>query len=138
MENIEDTAIVKEIRNDYILIEMVKTTSCDNCGLRMLCHGNDKNIVHKIKTNMKLNIGDTVMVAVSPGIRILSSFIVFIYPILSMIFFYVIGKFLLNFNENFSILSSFLGLLLSGIIIYFFDKKYGNKIKFEILKKIEK
>ncbi len=137
MENIEDTAIVKEIHKDHILIEMMKTASCDNCGLRMLCHGNNKNIFHRIKTNMKLNVGDTVLVAVSPGIKILSSFIVFIFPILNMIFFYLIGKFIFNLNENFSILSSFLGLLLSGIIIYFFDKKYGNKIKFEILKKVE-
>ena len=134
----EDLAVVKEMKDGFVYIEMQTSGSCDKCAMHGVCHGMDKKLQHKIKTDMELSEGDFIRVHVSASMRIFSSFIIFIFPILSMLLFYGLGKYLFRFSENFSILFSFTGLMLSGITIYFIDKKYTEKIKFEIIEKVEK
>ena len=134
----EDLAIVKEIKDGFVFIEMQPSGSCDKCAMHSVCQGADRKIRHKIKTDMKLSKGDFIRVQVSASMRIFSSFIIFIFPILSMLLFYGLGKYLFRFSENFSILFSFIGLMLSGITIYFIDKKYTEKIILKIIEKVEK
>jgi len=134
----EDLAIVKEIKDGFVVLEMQSSESCDKCAIHGICQGMDKKIQHNIKTDIELSKGDLIRVQVSASIRIFSSFIVFIFPILSMLLFYSLGRYLFRFSENFSILFSFTGLILSGITIYFIDKKYTEKIKFKIIEKVGK
>lgn len=134
----EDLAVVKEINDGFVFIEMQTSGSCDKCAMHGICHGMDKKLQHKIKTDMELNEGDLIRVQVSASMRVFSSFIIFIFPILAMLLFYGLGKYLFRFSENFSILFSFAGLILSGITIYFIDKKYTEKIIFKIIEKVEK
>jgi positive regulator of sigma E activity len=129
----EDLAVVKKIIDGFIFIEMQTNVSCDKCAMHSVCQGADRKIRHKIKTE-----GDLIKVQVSASMRVFSSFIIFIFPILSMLLFYGLGKYLFWFSENFSILFSFAGLMLSGITIYFIDKKYTEKIIFKIIEKVEK
>ncbi len=133
----EDIAVVKEIKDNFVFIEIIKTGACDNCALRGICHANERKNIHKIRNKLKLNVGDMVRVHISPGVRIFSSFLIFIFPIICMIIFYIISKFVIRLTENFSILLSFIGLLLSGIIIHSVDKKYANSINFEIVERVK-
>ena len=134
----EDLAVVKEIKDGFIFIEMQTSESCNKCAMHGVCQGMDKKLQHKIKTDMELSEGDFIRVQVSASMRVFSSFIIFIFPILSMLLFYGLGKYLFRFSENFSILLSFAGLVLSGITIYFIDKKYTEKIIFKIIEKVKK
>lgn len=138
MEYQEDIAIVKKYKNGITLVEIQKSEACNSCPMSKVCMGKDKSILHKITTDMQLEIGDLVKIYISPGVKIFSSFIIFIFPVLSMIFFYFSGKYIFKLTENFSILLSFAGLFLSGVIIYIIDKKYSKKIHFEIVEKVEK
>ena len=138
MEYQEDIAIVKKYKNGIALVEIQKSEACNSCLMSKVCMGKDKSFLHKITTDMQLEIGDLVKIYISPGVKIFSSFIIFIFPVLSMIFFYFSGKYIFKLTENFSILVSFAGLFLSGVIIYIIDKKYSKKIHFEIIEKVEK
>jgi len=135
METQEDIAVVKSVDDKTVTIQIKKTDSCKSCSMKGVCGTSSKPIEHKIKTDLELKVGDRVKVYLSPGVKILSSFIIFVFPILLMILFYFLGKILLN-SENLAILISIIGLLFSGIIIYFIDKKYAKKIHFEIVEKI--
>jgi positive regulator of sigma E activity len=137
-QNIEDVAIVREVGDGFVKVEMVQSGSCSSCGLSGFCHGQDKTITHKIKTESNYEIGSLVKVEISPSLRVKSSLLVFLFPILAMILFFSLAKYGLNLSEPISILISFVGFGISGVIIYFVDKKMADKIGFEIVERIEK
>jgi len=135
--DIEDLGRVVKVEGEYAVVEMIKGAGCDSCAMHGFCGSGDKTVQHRIKTDIVLKPNDTVKVFVAPQFRILSSFILFIIPILAMIGFYFVGSAIFG-TEGRSILTSLAGLLLCTYGIYLFDKKYASrKIKFEILGKIE-
>ncbi len=136
MDNHEDIAIVRKIEENFVLVEVERSGSCDGCAVSGICNSNERIILHKIKTEHKFTIGDKVRVDIAPSLRIFSSFIVFIFPIITMLLFYLISKYVLIFNEDLSIVISLFGLLLSGLFIYLIDKKYESKLSFKIIKKL--
>ena len=131
-----DKATVLEVYDGEILIEIQKGGSCKSCAMGGGCGGQDKSFRHRLKTDLKLEKGDIIEISISSGVKLLSSFIVFIFPVLAMILFYLLAKYAVQLPENFSILASFCGLLLSGLLIYLIDKKFADKIHFEILGKV--
>lgn len=136
IEEIEDVAIVREVIGDMVTVEMMKTGACDKCAMSGVCVGHDKTVQHTIQTNRPLKVGDKVRVMVSPGMRIFSSLVIFLFPILSMILFYLVSRYLVHSSENIAILLSFAGLLLSGVVIYAVDKKCANRIRIDIVEKV--
>ena len=134
MDNHEDIAIVRKIEGNFIHAEVERTDSCEGCAVSGICNANDKIILHKIKTDLKLEINDRVQVNIAPSLRVFSSFVVFIIPILTMLSFYLISKYLFALNEDLSIVISMFGLLLSGLFIYIIDKIFANKLSFKITK----
>ncbi len=136
MDNHEDIAIVRKIEENIVQVEIERTGSCEGCAVSGICNSNNKIILHKIKTDLKLKIGDKVQVNIAPSLRVFSSFVVFIIPIITMLSFYLISKYLFKLNEDLSIVFSLLGLLLSGLFIYFIDKKFANKLSFKVTKKL--
>jgi len=137
MENHEDIAVVKSVKDNYAQVEIERTGSCKGCAVSGFCNSSDRTILHRIKTDKDLKIGDRVQVNIAPTLRILSSFVVFITPILSMLIFYLSSKYIFTLNEDLSIVISMVGLLLSGLLIYYIDKKFANKLSFTIIKKLE-
>lgn len=136
MDNHEDIAVVIKTEGNFVYVEVERTGSCEGCAVSVICNANDKTILHKIKTDLKLIIGDRVQVNIAPSLRIFSSFVVFIIPILTMLSFYLISKYLFILNEDLSIVISMFGLLLSGLFIYIIDKIFANKLSFKITKKL--
>jgi len=136
MDNHEDIAVVRKIEGNIVHVVVERTGSCDGCAVNGICNVNDKIILHKIKTALLLKIGDRVQINIAPSLRIFSSFVLFIIPVLAMLSFYLISKYLFTFNEDLSIVVSMFGLLLSGLFIYFIDKIFANKLSFEITKKL--
>lgn len=134
--NLEDLAVVTEVHSEHVLVQMMKSDSCHSCGLSGFCHGKEHTVTHKIAAEGNYKIGDIVKVEISAGVRIITSMLVFLVPVLTLIIFYAIAAYLLNLSEPLSILISFSGLILSGIAIYLVDKNLGKKISFEIKEKV--
>ncbi|RLC51879.1 MAG: hypothetical protein DRZ79_02050 [Candidatus Cloacimonadota bacterium] len=137
MEYQEDSAVVTECGKDFVKLEIIKSGACKSCSLSNLCAANQNKVTVRVKTDLDLKTGDIVKIYISPGTKLFSSFLIFIFPIISMIIFYFLGKYLFAVQENVSILLSFLGLLFSGIVIYYLDKVYQKKINYKIIAKIE-
>lgn len=137
MNIIEDMAVVKEIRKGEVLIEIPKSESCDSCAAHGICHQADTPRQHWVRSDLLLEEGDYVRIFLSPALKITSSLIVFLLPVLVMLIFYLIPKFLIHTSENTAILISILSLGLSGLVIYLLDKSWGKKIKFEIIEKLD-
>lgn len=136
MGNHEDIAVVRKVEDHIVHVEVERSGSCEGCAVSGICNVNNKTILHKIKTDLKLKIGDRIQVNIAPSLRVFSSFVVFIIPILTMLSFYLISKYLFIFSEDLSIVISMFGLLLSGLFIYIIDKMFANKLNFKIIKKL--
>ncbi len=82
MDNHEDIAVVRKTEGNYVHVEVERTDSCEGCAVSGICNTNDKIILHKIKTDLKLEIGNRVQVNIAPSLRVCYSLVVFIIPIL--------------------------------------------------------
>lgn len=136
-QNLEDMAIVRETGEGFVLVEMQRSGACSSCGLSSFCHGMNTTITHKIKTDEQLSVGDKVKVNIAPELRIKSSLLIFLLPIFSMISFFCISRYAFNLSEPLSILFSFFGLVISGVVLYLVDKKMAEAVNFQIVERIE-
>lgn len=132
-EDREEIAVVKEVRRDGVVIEIAKGGGCDSCAISGVCMGKDNIVTHFVYTDRKLNVGDRVRFEVNPATRIGSAALLFLFPLVMLVAFYLLAKYVVGWSENISIISSFGGLLLSGLIIWRFDRMLGHKINFEIV-----
>jgi len=125
-----DLGIVTSVQGKAITVEIVKGGGCKACGLKGLCGTDNNPIIMHFDTDDSYQIGDKVIVSVSAGVRVLSSLIVFIFPLLAMFGFYFAGR--CYTTESGSILIAFGGLLLAFGIIRILDKRIGRKINFSL------
>jgi positive regulator of sigma E activity len=132
----EDLAIVREVTGKQVVVEMQRNPGCSSCRAHSLCMGNDRPPTHIIETDIPLAVGDQVRIGISPGVKMLSSVMLFIFPLGMLFLFYAIARLALSFGENGSIGVSMIGLLLSGIIIKVFDRRFAGKVHFEILERM--
>jgi len=137
VENLEDIAVVKEIGTGFVLVEMMRTGACDTCAMTGLCHGHDKTVSHRIVTDNEYDIGDKVKINISANLRVASSLFIFLFPVLMMILFYSLSRYLFEITDGISILISFAGLIISGFTIYLVDKKVAKKLNFEIIELLD-
>lgn len=131
----QDIATVVKIQKEKVTIELKKSGACKNCSVAGLCMGQNSSVRHQVKSDMKLKMGDKVTVSLSSNIKLLSSLIIFIFPILMMVLVYSILK-LLGSSENLAIFLTILSLPLSAILIRLLDKYYEKKIDFKIINKV--
>jgi len=136
MEIIEDIAIVSEVKDHKVLVKLPESDSCASCAIHGICQVGDNTSSHWIDTDLRLQVGDKVKIFISPALKIMSSFIVFLLPVIMMILVYLIIKYLFMGSENASILGSVLSLGLSAVIIYALDKKWSEKLRFEIIERV--
>ncbi|MBN1948392.1 MAG: SoxR reducing system RseC family protein [Candidatus Cloacimonetes bacterium] len=136
LEYQEDTALVVEVKKGFVTVEISRTGACASCGMSGICVGKNQALRHRISTDMDLRSGDQVKLHISSGVKLLSSFLIFVMPIIFMILFYFSAKHIFGFREEFAIIISFTGLLVSGILIYLADKRFAGKIHFEIVEKV--
>ncbi len=134
----EEIAVIKEVFDDEVLIQIERKGACRSCSLNMLCMGGENKAEFRIRTALNLKPGDRVKLNIKPESRLISSFLIFVFPILMMIIFFVTAHYLLSLSEGISIVISLAGLLFSGFIIKYIDKKSSEKISVEIVEKLDK
>ncbi|MBN1327820.1 MAG: SoxR reducing system RseC family protein [Candidatus Cloacimonetes bacterium] len=132
----EDIAEVKSSGKGFAVVILRRSDACKSCTMNAFCGSGKSEIEQKVETDLELKPGDRVKIYLEPGIKLLSSFIIFVIPIIAMLLFYLIAHFA-HLSEPLAISASFLGLLVSGIAIYILDKKFARKIHFEIIERVE-
>jgi positive regulator of sigma E activity len=134
-DSTDDIGTVTSVEGKYITVEINKGGGCKNCGMKGFCGTSNSPIILRFETDELYKTGDRVAVSVEPGIRLLSSLIVFGLPLIAMFgFFIVASKF---FNEPVSVLISFAGMVLSFLVVRRLDKYFSKKVNFRLRGKYE-
>jgi positive regulator of sigma E activity len=131
----QDSGVVTAINGNRITVEIVKGGGCKSCGMKGICGDNNRPIVLQFDTDGQYKIGDKVSVSVTSGMRVLSSVIVFVFPLLALIGFYAIGT--IFTNEPVSVVIGFAGMVLAFLIVRILDKQIGKKVNFQLVGKRE-
>jgi positive regulator of sigma E activity len=132
----DNIATVKHVAGNEVTLEVEKKGACKSCAINMLCMGSENKTVFTLKSNLDLKAGDRVRLHISTGSRLLSSFVVFIFPIIVMVCFYFMARYMFSLKEDYAIISSIFGLLLSGLLIKIIDIKLADKIDVKIIERI--
>ncbi|MGL6100809.1 MAG: SoxR reducing system RseC family protein [Fusobacteriaceae bacterium] len=114
--------IIQNLKNSYATVKFYKDSACASCSA---CTGENRygqTISINLKESMNFQIGDEITVEIDDMILLKLSFIVYIFPTIAMILGYLILEFL-RFSQGICITGSFLSLIISFVILYFYDKK---------------
>ncbi|MCK9329775.1 MAG: SoxR reducing system RseC family protein [Candidatus Cloacimonetes bacterium] len=125
---------VKEVMSNKIVVQRLNIDSCDSCSMHGIC-GIKNQVDMVFDTKDEFQVGDTVEIIVNSKAKIFSAFIIFVFPILMMIMFYIVSFYLLNLVEGISILISIISLVCSALIVKFIDKRFEKKNQIKIIKK---
>ncbi len=123
--------IIKNIDGNRITIKLFKSEGCSHCSAcsEQNKYGKDFEFTY----NKKAEIGDLVTLEISEKNVIKAATIAYIMPPFMMIVGYLVSNNILNFSENISVLGSFIGLFISFILLFIYDKAFAkNKIDDEI------
>ncbi len=136
----QEEAVVNEVDNGFVYLS-TNNASCNSCSSQSGCSSfsflsNTPSRSLKVINTLSLEKGDRVMVELKTDKLVFGTLLVYILPLVSLLFFSVIGKLLLS--EGFSILFGIAGFVLSLFIIKRIMSNKGLSDQFEpkLLKKI--
>ncbi len=123
-----DVGTVVDIQNGLAIVEYSRSDACNTCRLKAFCFqkGGDSSTL-TMKNELNVKKGDKVQFEISPQIRILSSFLVFILPIIFMIGSYFLCKSAIGLSENISIIVSLVSIVIAFIVVKIIDGQIKKK-----------
>lgn len=130
-----DIGTVIAIDGRQITVEICKSGGCQSCGLKGLCGSGKSSLLLTFTTDDIYRIGDKVLVSVSAGVRVLSSLLVFVFPILALFGFFLAARMFVN--EPVAIIIGFAGMGIAFLIVKLLDKLIAKKINFVLGGKCE-
>lgn len=88
METISKNGIIKNIKNDELVIEIISCSACSTCAIKSYCNGAEakqKEIIVKNKEPDKFKVGDEVFVEIDEKQAVKSIILAYVIPLLLMI-----------------------------------------------------
>lgn len=128
-EKMKETGIVVGKSEGFVDIQMQPSAACESCGVCFL----DKNKLQVLRVNEPLSVqpGDTVEVEVTPAFAIKSAFLLFFFPLVLLVVGYYFFSYLVDIPRlnavHEGIIGAVVGVFLSYLILYFYDKHLQNK-----------
>lgn len=123
-----DVGTVVDIQNGLAIVEYSRSDACDTCKLKAFCFQKGGDVTKlTMKNNLNVKKGDIIQFEISPQMRILSSFLVFILPIIFMIGSYFLCKSAIGLSENISIVVSLISIAVAFIFVKFIDGQIKKK-----------
>ncbi len=133
-EEIQDKGLVTAFADGIATVELVRGEGCQSCGLHGICFSKNTPAVFQIQTDLHLQAGDEVELWISSEGRVLASLLIFGVPVLFLILgFLLASQFLAELP---SIILAFLAMALSFFIVRCFDKRWDQRFKIEIERKL--
>lgn len=116
-----DRGRVKKIEGDFAFIEMEINASCRSCSNKGVCMVGDEPALLKFDNTIGLNEGDRVEIDLLPQTKISAGFLLFIFPLISLIIGYYIG-FSIEPTENAGMIGALIGLIFGVIDLIIFNR----------------
>ena len=118
--------LVTKVEENLIEIQVYRTESCVHCNQ---C-GDEKKFSTKyeMKTTIQnIKIGDIVSLDLPGKVLVGLSFLLYMIPVFLFFISYFVAA-IFTKNETYLIISSFVGLILTFLVIFVVDKKKGKKL----------
>lgn len=116
--------IVTQIVNNKVKLKLFKSSSCSHCSQCSEASKYGKD--YEFTIDKKVELGDLITLEISEKDVIKAAAIAYIMPPVFMILGYIIAN-KLNFNELQSSIGSFVGLAISFLILFIYDKFFAKK-----------
>ncbi len=133
-ENREDLGTVKEVIGETVRVEVIRGSGCKSCSLHGFCFTESTPAVFHLESKLELQAGDLVRLDIAPKHRVLSSFLVFMMPIVFLFAGYAIASLFLS--ELVSAIIGFAALGLSFLPMRVVDKRLGKALSVHIAEKV--
>lgn len=126
-----NSGVVTRVNGHNITVHLYKESACAHCSK---CGDKEKMAsLFEFRCQQEVEAGDTITFEIEDNSVLSIAALVYIVPIFFMIGGYYLSS-TLGFSEGLSILTSFLGLILSFLGIHLYDKKKGDKVINESIK----
>lgn len=130
------TGIVVSIKDGVAEISVKRETACgENCA-SCSAKCSLKNVTVRGQSIDGINTGDMVMFEMAASKILFAAFLVYITPLIVMVFAYLIAS-TFGVDENISFVISVICMVLWFLVVHFIDKKLRHLYKHTILNKIE-
>lgn len=116
--------IVTQIVDNKVKLKLFKSSSCSHCSQCSEASKYGKD--YEFTIDKKVELGDLITLEISERDVIKAAAIAYIMPPVFMILGYIIAN-KLNFNELQSAIGSFVGLAISFLILFVYDKFFAKK-----------
>ena len=119
-----NTGIVTKIDGNNVSVKLHKSSSCSHCS----CCREERKMGSdfEFKINQKVEIGDLVTLEIAEKDVVKAALIAYIMPPIFMIAGYIIAA-SLGFSETKSIIGSFIGVIVSFVILGIYDRVFAKK-----------
>ena len=119
-----NTGIVTKIDGNNVSVKLHKSSSCSHCS----CCSEERKMGSdfEFKINQKVEIGDLVTLEIAEKDVVKAALIAYIMPPIFMIAGYTIAA-SLGFSETKSIIGSFIGVIVSFVILGIYDRVFAKK-----------
>lgn len=134
--HIDDDELGKVVYADpsIVRVERLALEGCKSCSMGSFC-GTKNNPLLTFKNTQDLKQDDIVVIHINASVRLLSSFIIFILPIILIAVSFSVAHYVFLLKESLSIIIAFLSIIPSAIIIKLFDKFIAKNKSIQISKK---
>jgi positive regulator of sigma E activity len=132
-EIIEDSGIVKEVRNNSVVVEIERGGGCKSCSMHGFCMKNVTSEI-QIQTDLPLEPGDKVQLDISAVGRVWASLLIFGLPLAMLFMGFLVANIWLS--ELISILLGFTCMGLGFVIVRCLDGGFAKKLNIRIARKI--
>lgn len=127
---------VVEVKGNKATVKIAANKSCEKCGLCTKISSTE--MIVEAFVDKPVSIGDHVTLSIRPGIIVSSAAILYIFPLLSLVFGYFVGRFIFKsivikgMEELLPALTSLVFLFLAFIPIRVYDKKKQHDKRFQV------
>ena len=130
----EETGLVVNATEQDVWVERMSLEGCKSCAMSGVC-GSKNTPQLKFKNDAAYQKGDIVLIHISSSTRLMSSFMIFIVPVILLMLTFSLFFYVIRMSEAISIIAGFMSLLLSALIVILYDKFQAKKQAVSISKK---
>ncbi len=125
-----DRGKVIRISGEFAFIEMELNESCSSCSNKGVCMAGGRPAELKVENTGELKEGDIVEIDLAPKAKLTAGFLLFIFPIITIILFYYLA-FSIYSTEKAGILGALTGLASGVAAVYGVNRTVSNNRYFK-------
>lgn len=130
----EDRGLVSAVNGNQITVELIRGGGCKSCTMQGLCFRKSTPAIFTLKSDISLQVGDSVQLEISAGGRTLASLLIFGLPLLLLFTGFLLASQWLV--EPAAVAIGFASMASSMVLLRWLDKKIVGNLDIRIAGKL--